>query len=137
MLKDQISAAEAKKIVESMDKVYVGLLKMGFPEERAKQIVDWRIKAAGYRIETAAIRKDAESHQEKGKKHGEDSAQLREKSTHRHHQADFFDLGELGVELALVLASVAILTKRPSYWYGGMVVGVIGLICVARGFFVH
>ena len=46
-------------------------------------------------------------------------------------------MGELGVELALVLASVAILTKRASYWYGGLVVGAIGLVCVVGGFFVR
>ncbi len=60
-----------------------------------------------------------------------------EKSDHKHHQAFFYDMGELGVELALVLASVAILTKRASYWYGGMSVGVIGLICVVVGYFAH
>jgi hypothetical protein len=137
MMKDKISEADAKKIVARMDKVYLGLLKKGFPEEKAKQVVDWLIKAAGYQLETAAIRKDAEAHHEQGKKHAEESAEHREKSTHKHHQADYFDLGELGVELALVLASVAILTKRPGYWYAGLAVCAVGLVSVAAGFFQH
>ena len=36
-------------------------------------------------------------------------------------------LGELGIELALVLCSVAVLTKRPGFWYSGMAFGLVGL----------
>ena len=45
----------------------------------------------------------------------------------------FFDLGELGVELALVLSSIAILTKAAGYWYGGLVVCAAGLVVHRRG----
>ena len=38
---------------------------------------------------------------------------LREESERAHHRADRFDLGELGVELALVLCSLAVLTAAP------------------------
>ena len=47
-------------------------------------------------------------------------------SERMHHQSDWFDLGELGIELALVLCSIAVLTKRATFWYSGMVIGVIG-----------
>ena len=55
----------------------------------------------------------------------------------RHHQADWFDLGELGVELALVLSSVAILTKRSGYWHVGIVMCLLGVAAVVKGFLVH
>jgi hypothetical protein len=137
MMKDKLSEADARKILKSMDKVYVGLLKKGFPESKAKQIVDWRIKAAGYKIETAQIMKEAREHNAAGKQHAENGAQYQEKSEHKHHQADYFDFGELGVELALVLSSVAILSKRPGFWYGGIAVGLVGLAIVLMGFFPH
>src|ERR1041384_7927503 len=93
---------------------------------RARQIVDWRIKAAGYKIETAQIMKEARKHHEEGKERARTGEKYQEHSKHKHHQADYFDLGELGVELALVLSSVAILTKRPGYWYGGIGIGLVG-----------
>ena len=67
----------------------------------------------------------------------EEAVHDRKESDHKHHQTNFFDLGELGVEMALVLSSVAILTKRPGYWYGGIAVGVVGMISVVVGLFPH
>ena len=71
------------------------------------------------------------------KEAAKEAENYRDESDHKHHQAFYFDLGELCVELALVLSSVAILTKRSGYWYGGMAIGLIGLVVVAMGFFAH
>jgi uncharacterized MnhB-related membrane protein len=43
-------------------------------------------------------------------------------------RGDRLDLAELAVELALVLCSIAVLTKQPSFWYAGIASGVIGVI---------
>jgi hypothetical protein len=53
-----------------------------------------------------------------------------------HHRSDFFDLGELGVELALVLCSIAVLTRGRAFWYVGIAVGAVGLAVAVAGFFV-
>jgi hypothetical protein len=53
-----------------------------------------------------------------------------------HHRSDFFDMGELGVELALVLCSVAVLTRGRAFWYAGIAVGAVGLAVAVAGFFV-
>ncbi len=53
-----------------------------------------------------------------------------------HHRSDFFDLGELGVELALVLCSIAVLTRGRAFWYAGIAVGAVGLAVAVAGFFV-
>ena len=98
--------------------------------EQLERYFEAKATAARYRAESRLILNNAAA------KH-KDAAKYREKSEHKHHQADYFDLGELGVELALVLSSVAILTKRPGFWSGGLAVGVVGLIFVAIGFFVH
>lgn len=54
-----------------------------------------------------------------------------------HHQADRFDLGELGVELGLVLASLAVLTRRKWFWLGGAGFAVLGTVVAISAFFTH
>ena len=66
-----------------------------------------------------------------------ESQERLEESRHNHHRADRFDLGELAVELALVLCSVAVLTKQSGFWYSGIVSGTIGAIIAATGFLLH
>ena len=56
-------------------------------------------------------------------------AETLEKESHLYHDRSLrFDYGELAIELALVLCSVAVLTKLRGFWYGGIVAGVIGLV---------
>ena len=44
-----------------------------------------------------------------------------------HRQADRLDVGHLAVELGLVLASIAVLTKRRAFWFSGITACLIGL----------
>jgi hypothetical protein len=44
-----------------------------------------------------------------------------------HNQGDRLDYAELGVELSLVLMSLAVLTKRETFWHAGIVAGVVGV----------
>ena len=48
-----------------------------------------------------------------------------------HHRGERLDLGELAIELALVLCSLAVLTKAPSFWYWGIGAGLVGLAVAA------
>ena len=45
-----------------------------------------------------------------------------------HLKSNLFDLGELGIELALVLCSIAVLTKRSTFWLTGIAVGIVGFL---------
>ncbi len=134
----------ADDILARIEKRYLALIKQGYPPDKVVPIIDAEMTAARYRAESRAIRKNALAEKEKANKAVakskndlEQAEKLRAKSDHKHHQTYYFDLGELGVELALVLSSVAILTKRAAYWYGGMAVGAVGLVIVALGFFAH
>ncbi len=122
--------AAAEKILVAADKRYQKLVGDRYPLAQAEQVVDSEITAARYRAEGGARMASAKSKQAEAKL-------SLDKSEHKHHQAFFFDLGELEVELALVLSSVAILTKRPNYWYGGLLMGAAGLVSVAVGFLTH
>ncbi len=52
-------------------------------------------------------------------------------------RANRFDLGEVFLEIALVVTSITLLTDRRAYWYFGIVLAAIGLLCAASGFLVH
>ena len=49
-------------------------------------------------------------------------------------RAAFFDGAEIFVEVAIVLCSIALLTRTRSFWYGSFVPTAIGLVLAAAGF---
>jgi hypothetical protein len=52
-------------------------------------------------------------------------------------RADRFDLGEVFLEIALVVTSITLLTDKRTYWYFGFVLATIGVIAAGSGFMVH
>ena len=53
------------------------------------------------------------------------------------HRADRFDLGEVLLEIGLVICSLTLLAKRKIFWIGGVLVGAIGLTVAVTGFLMH
>jgi Domain of unknown function (DUF4337) len=93
------------------------------------------------RTQAAALREDlltkAQRYEKETDVIQENARQLQERSELAHHRADHFDTGELGVELALVLCSIAVLTKRYAYWFFGMGFGVVGIILGLTGLLIR
>jgi len=52
-------------------------------------------------------------------------------------RADRFDLGEVFLEIALVVTSITLLTENRGYWYLGMALAVIGVVAAGSGFLVR
>jgi hypothetical protein len=52
-------------------------------------------------------------------------------------RADRFDLGEVFLEIALVVTSITLLTDKRAYWYFGCVLATVGVIAAGSGFMVH
>ena len=48
-------------------------------------------------------------------------------------RANRFDLGETLLEIALVITSVTLLTRKRAYWYLGLAFGVLGIVSTAWG----
>ncbi len=48
-----------------------------------------------------------------------------------------FDLGEVCLEAAIVIASLTLLTKRREFWQLGILMGVAGVVIALTGFLVH
>jgi hypothetical protein len=101
--------------------------------EASKQARDdaqlWKDNATKWKRDAAEILQQGNKLNPEIKKYEEEAESF-------HHRSDFFDLGELGVELALVLCSIAVLTRGRAFWYVGIVVGAIGLAVAVAGFFV-
>src|SRR6185369_8156318 len=52
---------------------------------------------------------------------------LRHKSEAVHAAVNYLDYGHLAIEMALVLCSVALLTKMRSYWFAGILLALLGV----------
>jgi hypothetical protein len=48
-----------------------------------------------------------------------------------------FDAGEVILEIALIICSLTLLTRRKAFWYSGMVIGVVGFFVGLSGFLAH
>lgn len=94
--------------------------------DRSLQVVFWRCEAGRYSVETKEIQGKAEQFQATAKQRKQDSH-------HVHHLSDHYDFAELGVELGVVLCSLALLTKRKPFWVAGMLVAVVGLALMSWG----
>jgi hypothetical protein len=92
-----------------------------------KDITEWKNTAAKYKEESGKIEEEA-------RKLTEDSKDCEHKAHESHLRSNFFDFGELGIELSLVLCSIAVLTKRGPFWHAGIVVGVVGVVVALCAF---
>jgi hypothetical protein len=52
-------------------------------------------------------------------------------------KADRFDLGEVFLEIALVISSLALLTEKRIFWFLGLAAGVTGMCVAASVFLLH
>jgi Domain of unknown function (DUF4337) len=106
-------------------------------------IAAWKDNAKRYDDETKELKttaenfdKKADALRDKSEEEVEESKKFEESSELAHHRSNCFDLGELGIELALVLCSIAVLTKMKPFWLIGMLVGVIGVAVAGSGFYI-
>jgi hypothetical protein len=97
--------------------------------EVEKVIKDWRDKSDDYEnVKLPKWRKEAEGFEAKGK-------EAQEKSHLAHARGERFDLGELGLQLGVVLCSLAILSKQRGFWYAGLGCSLLGLLVALTGVF--
>ena len=52
-------------------------------------------------------------------------------------RADRFDAGEVFLEIALIICSFTLLTKKKGFWLAGIVLGLVGAITAAGGILLH
>jgi hypothetical protein len=89
----------------------------------------------------AKIAKSYADHQEKWtedlKEEEQEARKLEDEVKHAEAKADRFDLGEALLEIALVTASITLLTRNRAYWLLGLVFGVAGILSSASVLFLQ
>jgi len=83
-----------------------------------------------YQSEADRYTKEQAEIEEQAKDYEKESAQGQRKG-------DRFDLGEVFLEVALVITSLALLTKNRFYWLLGMLGGVAGMGIALTGYLLH
>lgn len=63
--------------------------------------------------------------------------ELEEKVEAEEHRAGRYDAGEALLQIAVVLASITLLTRQRIYWFVALTIGVVGLLFTATGFLTH
>lgn len=87
-------------------------------------------------------KKLSEDFRSKTEKYAKDKEALKEKATEleqeqrtEQRKANRFDLSEALLEMALVITSVALFTKRKGFWFLGLALGAAGIISAVIGLF--
>lgn len=92
--------------------------------QKAGQLHDkYKAEADRYREEKGAIDADARK--------------LQDESKMEARRADRFDLGEVFLEIALVVTSITLLSGRRIFWYTGIVFSAIGVVAALTSLTVH
>lgn len=102
--------------------------------ELKKTIQEWRDKGKDYEEKKLPKwRKEAEAFEAEGKQAADTAERMLEESHTVHAKAERFDLGELGLQLGVVLCSLAILAKQRPFWFAGLACSVAGALVAVSG----
>jgi ferric-dicitrate binding protein FerR (iron transport regulator) len=120
---------QAKKVRQYMYEAFAEQTRLttnADDKEVEKKITAWQHKADTYQ-------RDLYDLDQAAKRFGLEARTRKAESLHLHHISNWYDMGELGIEIALVFCAIAVLTKRHPFWFGGIGVGVLGVTLATIG----
>jgi hypothetical protein len=123
---DQWAFYQAKNIRRHTDELFADIASIMASKDAAqaaKLHEKYQAEAERYRAEQKEL--DAEARK------------LEQETEHARRRGDRFDLGEVFLEIALVITSITLLSSRRLYWYLGIVLGVVGIMVAATGGLIH
>ena len=120
---DQWSYYQAKNIRRHNYEMGVDLL----------SLVEFKDKAQADKVREK-YQKEAERYTKEQAEIEEQAKDLEKESALSQRKADRFDLGEVFLEIALVISSLALLSRKRFYWVLGIISGLAGLGVAATGF---
>ena len=85
----------------------------------------------------AKFLQQAERYHDEQKEIEKEARKLEEEVMLAGRKANRFNIGEVFLEIALVVTSITLLTSNRGYWVMGMVFAAAGVIMAATGFLVH
>jgi hypothetical protein len=123
---DQWAYYQAKNIRGHNDKLFAALtavVSSSNPEALAKVREDYLKESERYADEQNEIQKEARA--------------LENEVAIQQRRADRYDLGEVFLEIALVVTSITLLSGRRIFWHAGLLMGAVGLAIAAIGLLTH
>ena len=123
---DQWAYYQAKNIRRHTDELFADLtstMAAKDPQKAAQLHEKYQAEADKYRDQQKDI--DAEARN------------LEQETHHERRRADRYDLGEVFLEIGLVVTSITLLSRRRGFWYSGIVMGAMGLVIAATALLVH
>jgi Domain of unknown function (DUF4337) len=82
-------------------------------------------------------RAEAERYRDEQKELEAKGHELEQEVATERRRGDRFDLGEVLVEVALVITSITLLSGRRVFWYAGLVLGSAGTVWALTGLMIH
>jgi len=113
---------QAKNIRRNTDQMFVDLTSF-VPSNDSKQTTKLREKYEAETKRYGAEQKEIEA----------ETRRLESETEKKKKQANFYDLGEVLVEVSLVVTSITLLSSRRIFWHGGIIVGTAGLVVTVMG----
>ena len=83
------------------------------------------------------IRAEAERYRDDQKELEAKARELEQEFGLAHRKTDRFDLGEVFLEIALVITSITLLSGRRIFWHLGLLFGAIGIVLAASSWMIH
>ena len=123
---DQWAYFQAKNIRGHEDKLFANLTAItsaSNPEALAKIREEYLAEAEKYKDEQKEIEGEARK--------------LEQEVALEHKRADRFDLGEVFLEIALVITSITLLSGKRMFWQFGLLLGTVGAVVATTGFLVR
>lgn len=105
----------------------------GKEKVQSAAIKRWKKQIEKYEGRLPSEEKEARDLEKKVKEYQVLAKEKIKESHLAHLRADRFDYGELGVEFAVVLCSLALLTKRNGFWYVGLLSCLLGVLVALSG----
>jgi hypothetical protein len=123
---DEWAFYQAKNIRRHTDEIFADFASVMATKD-ATQMEQLRLK---YQAE-------ADRYREEQKDLDAEARKLEQETEHERRRADRFDLGEVFLEIGLVVTSITLLSGRRSFWYAGVVMGIAGTALAVTGFLIH
>ena len=123
---DQWAYYQAKNIRRHNYEMGVDLLSM----------VEFKDKAQADKVREK-YQKEADRYTKEQSEIEEQAKDLEKESALAQRKANRFDLGEVFLEIALVISSLSLLSRNRFYWFLGIASGLAGLGVAATGFLLH
>jgi hypothetical protein len=123
---DQWAYYQAKNIRRHSDELFADLT----------SVIATKDVEAAHKLQEK-YRAEAERYRDEQKELDAKARELEQESDRSHHKTDRFDLGEVFLEMALVITSITLLSGRRLFWYLGLFFGTAGIVVAASALLVR